>query len=130
MVNGCGTSGGFPVPDYLVSPVSPAVALAFGGIFRDACNAHDMCYSLLYRTKAQCDLMLEQDMIQTAQQQIPAVLRPVFASAVSGQSYAYSRTLLWEGIFPWNTSQSAFDAAQNDARCRMAAADFQWNGCN
>ncbi len=122
-VNGCGTTGGVPVPDHLVSGVSPALAAYFGPMFTAACDLHDLCYGTAGSNKQQCDEGLYDDMIAAALQQIPTYLHAVFIPAAIGQAWAYSRFLQWEWVEPW-TSQPAFDSAQAEARCRGDAAAY------
>lgn len=112
------------MPDYLVSPISAAVALGFGNIFTRACDQHDRCYGASNANKQQCDQALYDDMVVAAQQGIPSALRPVFMPFATSQAWAYSRFLQWEWVAPW-TSQSAFDYAQQEARCRSDAAVFR-----
>lgn len=127
--NGRGSGGGDFVPDFLVRPFSPAVALGFGGIFKEACNTHDRCYGSTWSTKDQCDSALEYNMVVDAQRNIPSALHPLFAFATTGQAHAYRLTLQWEQYFPWNTSKNVCNSAQSDAQCRDSAADFRAYGC-
>lgn len=129
MTNGCGTYGGLFVPDFLVSPIQAAVALAFGPVFTDACNWHDYCYGSIHLSKNYCDTTLEGMMVAGARDAIPSVLYPIFQPAVMGQSFAYSRTLAWEQYFPWNTSQNSWNASQVEAQCRNDAIEYRSHGC-
>ncbi|HYG04960.1 MAG TPA: hypothetical protein VD865_00930 [Stenotrophomonas sp.] len=123
-VNGCGTAGGMPVPDFLVSPVMPAVAVAMGTIFREACDVHDTCYGTPGANKAECDHALYRDMVELGERNTPAGLRAVFAPYLRGQAWAYSRFLQWESVSPW-TSAPAFNAAQDQAFCRRWSAEYR-----
>lgn len=123
-VNGCGTAGGAPVPDFLVSPVMPGVAAGLGGVFTIACNRHDTCYGTAGSSKATCDDALYQDMVMFAEQKIPSHLLPMLSPAVRGQAWAYSRYLRWDTISPWN-SGGYFDMAQDQAYCRRWASEHQ-----
>lgn len=129
IVNGCG-SANFDVPDFLISPVSPAAALAFGAIFTSACNRHDICYGTVpknanqYARKEDCDNALYNDMVAAASATIPATLKPIFMPAVYAQANAYSKGLQYEGIAPF-TSIPVFEQAQQEGWCRNVAAS--WN---
>jgi hypothetical protein len=114
--NGCGASGGAPIPDFLVSPVAPAAAASFGDIFTAACNKHDVCYGTSKYAKAHCDAQLQVDMI-AAGQTLPGDFPAVFASDIANQAYAYSHGLqffLVEGF----ASGPAYESAQSEAACR------------
>lgn len=123
-VNGCGTAGGFPVPDFLVSPVMTVVAAGIGGIFSAACNAHDRCYGAAGNPKSTCDEALYRDMVLEAETRIPAALLPALRPYIHGQSWAYSRLLQWETVVPW-TSGPAFNAAQDQGYCRKWAKELR-----
>ncbi|WP_199912400.1 hypothetical protein [Stenotrophomonas sp.] len=124
LVNGCGAVGGMPVPDFLVSPVSAGVAAGYGGIFTDACNAHDVCYGTVGKDKAACDAQLNEDMVAVGLANIPEPNKGFFMPYVQGQAWAYSKFLQWEYIQPW-TSGPAFNAAQDEAWCRKWSAEYQ-----
>ncbi|HVJ38485.1 MAG TPA: hypothetical protein VM687_11885 [Stenotrophomonas sp.] len=124
VVNGCGTAGGMPVPDFLVSPVMAVVAAGMGGIFQEACDTHDRCYGTAGANKNICDDALYQDMVRQGQQKIPAALVPVFLPHIRGQAWAYSRFLQWETVMPW-TSGPAFNAAQDQGFCRKWAIEYR-----
>lgn len=127
-VNGCGTAGGVPVPDFLVAPGAlQGGAAAFGAMFKAACYAHDMCYGTHGNDKHQCDERLRQDMIADGQQKLGGAF-PALGVFVIGQATAYARFLQWEWIEPW-TSQPAYDRSQMDAACRTSSAAFK-NYCD
>ena len=123
-VNGCGTAGGMPVPDFLVSPVMAVVAAGMGGIFTDACDVHDRCYGTAGNQKSKCDEALYRDMVIGAESYIPAALLPAFRPYAHGQAWAYSKFLQWETVMPW-TSGPAFNAAQDQGYCRRWASEFR-----
>jgi len=123
-VNGCGTAGGMPVPDFLVSPASPAVAAGFGAIFKAACDIHDRCYGTAGSNKKDCDEALYQDMVRAAESRIPGWLLPGFRPFIQGQAWAYSNFLQWETVMPW-TSVPAFNAAQDEGYCRKWAGEYR-----
>lgn len=123
-VNGCGTAGGVPVPDFLVAPGAlQAGAAAFGKVFKEACDVHDRCYGTHASDKHQCDERLREDMISQAQDKLGGAF-PVFGAFVVGQATAYARFLQWEWIEPW-TSQPAYDRSQIDAACRASSKSFK-----
>ena len=123
-VNGCGTAGGAPVPDFLVSPVLPGVAAGLGGIFTRACDLHDACYGQAGANKTQCDDALYRNMVEFGQMNIPPPLRPTLMTFVGGQAWAYSKYLRWDTVSPWNSGKS-FNVAQDEAYCRRWAAEHQ-----
>jgi len=123
-VNGCGTAGGVPVPDFLVSPQSAAVGASYGAIFTAACNAHDVCYGSSGANKDVCDARLNEDMVAIGSRNIPEATRGFFMPFVQGQAWAYAKFLQWEWIAPW-TSVPAFIHAQDEATCRTLSAEFR-----
>ncbi len=123
-VNGCGTAGGMPVPDFLVSPVMAVVAAGMGGIFREACDLHDACYGTAGANKNTCDEALRHDMVGVGLRKTPAPLRAVFDPYIRGQAWAYARFLQWETVGPW-TSNPAFNTAQDEGYCRKWSAEYR-----
>lgn len=123
-VNGCGTAGGIPVPDFLIAPgAQAAAAAAFGGIFTEACNSHDRCYGTAGSTKSSCDNNLYNDMVAVAEERIPQAVKTVFIPFAQGQAWAYSKFLQWEYVAPW-TSNPAFNSAQDEALCRKWSSEY------
>lgn len=127
-VNGCGSRGSEAIPDYLISPVLPVVAVSFGGIFKPACDAHDMCYSNLGVSKDLCDEQLRIGMIDEAKRRMSPIQYATFAPFVEAQAVAYSRSLRWEWVQA-RFSGPAFDDAQRLSLCRNLAGGARGNLC-
>lgn len=109
--NGCGTEGGFPVPDTYV----------FGGItvsFVDACNQHDRCYGTLGTDRASCDSDLYYGMINACRQAIDLrfpinPLAYVRCAAQAGIYYVVLRLPFVGG--------PAYESGQNTAAINVAS---------
>ncbi|GEM_PF-1680852 len=114
--NGCG-SASIDVPDFLVSFTNAAAAASYGGIFRAACNKHDVCYGTSWQTKAWCDADLKNDMIRSAKDRLPNDVYLFFKADVERQASTYSSGLQWGPIEAF-VSGPAWSRAQIDARCR------------
>lgn len=107
IANGCTGS-----PDHLIVNGLPASSL--GAIFTSACNQHDICYGSFLASKSACDVNLQEDMIRTAQEQIPSSQWTYYEPHVRTQAYAFVLFLSTDFI-----SMGKYETAQNEGSCRV-----------
>lgn len=113
--DGCGSgpTAGI-VPDFLIVNGTPATSL--GSIFTWACNQHDRCYGRYKASKNSCDMKLEEDMINSAMAEIPAVQWPYYEPHVKLQAAAYRLALQNPPISI--ISRQVYDSSQEKGKCR------------
>jgi len=128
VVNGCGSVGSEAIPDYIVSPVLATEAVSLGGIFKPACDAHDMCYATLGMSKDACDENLRVGMIAEAQRRMSPLQYAALGPYVHAQAWAYAKGLQWSWVQA-RYSGPAFEQAQRDASCRVTSGSAAANGC-
>ena len=96
--NGCGAENGINVPDNW-----------HFGSFKDACDAHDICYGTCGNDRKDCDKQFLEDMLSVCRD------KKVFSGDCHMMARVYYRVVRWRG-------RGAYESAQDDA--------CLWECCN
>lgn len=112
IVNGCGSDGSAWVPDGM--PDNPT-------LFRRSCDAHDQCYGGSGQSKPQCDGALRDSMYTDCE---------IYPEGSQSRNDCRATADIYESVLSSGMgSDSAFDRARFEMRCRERSSEYLGFGC-